>query len=122
MPAVKKAVLMFEVEDKPGALEEVLAAIAAAGIDLVGLIGYERAGAKARIYAMPKPGQGTGSFATVDAVIIRGADRVGSAAKALESLAAAGVNLRACMAVSLPDGMVIGCVVDDADAALAALA
>ena len=96
------------VEDKPGALLEVLKDLKAKNLGLVGLWAYGVAGGKTDIYFIAKnpekvkntlqasgllAGEGTGLW-------IKGADKTGALLKPLEAIAKAGVNIEATHALA----------------------
>lgn len=120
--AVERVSMVYkEILDEPGALREALAALADAGLNLHAAVAHECGGGRAKLYALPKPGQRPEGFTQTDAIVLTGDDRVGSGARALVPLAEAGVNLRACFAIERQGEMVMVLVPVDIDAALAAL-
>lgn len=108
-----KSILLWRsvVEDRPGALAEVLEPITATGADLQVVMGYREAAqlGKAVIEIFPVKGkklteaaEGAGlTPSTIPALLVTGANRAGLAHRIAHALAAAGINLRFLVAQSI---------------------
>jgi len=101
MAVEQVAVSRIEVEDKPGALQEVLAGAAAAGASILHLAAFATGGGKGQAYFVAdKPGS-MKEYAGLKGVsleeytgfLLTGAEMVGAGAEVTGPLADAGVNL-----------------------------
>jgi hypothetical protein len=90
----------FEIEDRPGALYELLASIAAEEVDLHCLMAYSAGDGSGMVYLGAKDPAALQAWATdtgthaeeATGFAIEGDDKVGAAATALKGLADAGIN------------------------------
>jgi hypothetical protein len=90
----------FEVEDKPGSLQKLLAQVASANVDLFCFAAFSSGGGRGKVYLSAKKPQNletTAKKAGIKATaatgfIIGGEDVVGAAANSLKGLADAGIN------------------------------
>ena len=131
MSANRILVHEIEVEDKPGAVQELLSAIAEASVDLHCMMAFSAGGGKGKLYLGAKEPSDLESWASDAGVsatamagfTVGGVDEIGAAAAALKGLADAGINGVAGAAMVCDGGYHMGIVVDaaDGDAAEAAL-
>jgi hypothetical protein len=93
-------VVCVEIEDKPGSLQNLLAKIASAKVDLLCFAAYSAGGGRGRVYLSGKDPKALESYAQTAGIktssaagfIIGGGDEVGAAGRALKGLAEAGIN------------------------------
>lgn len=98
-----------EVEDRPGSLAEVTAAIAAAGINLQALMGLSTGAGKGTIGVIPDDAGKLKSLASQHGValkegtvfLVRGDDRPGALVEITRKIAAAGINIQMVTALSV---------------------
>ncbi len=110
MPNISKATYFkASLEDKPGALLNIVQELKAKNIGLCGLWGYATHDGKGELYALPKDASKLKRLWKTKRILmeegtcfwITGADRTGALVKHLEALAKAGVNLTATDAVGI---------------------
>ena len=130
--AVKRiTVHCTEVEDKPGALQELLAEAAAAKVDLMCFAAFSAGSGRGRVYLSAKKPQALAECvqnagietSAAAGFLISGDDKVGAAAEALKSLADANINgiAGAAMVCDRRYQMLLVVEAGDADAAARAL-
>jgi hypothetical protein len=128
----KTALWRTEVDDRPGALAQVLAPLAAAGGNLRVVIGYAAQPGRAVVELFPVSGkrataaaQGAGLQASpTPCIVVEGDDRPGLGARMAEAVAEQGVSLSFVVAqtVGRRFSAVFGCASDaDADTAVRAI-
>jgi len=113
------AVHGFEIEDRPGAVYELLASIAGEGVDLHCMMAYSAGDGSGMIYLGAKDPAALEAWATdtgthaeeAAGFVIEASDKVGAAAATLKGLADAGINGIVGAAIVCDGGFHMGVVV-----------
>lgn len=98
-----------EMEDRPGVLAEVTAAVAAAGINLEALVGLPSGAGRGTIAVIPEDAGKLKSLASQHGItlkegtvfLVRGDDRPGALVEVSRKIAAAGINIQMVAALSV---------------------
>ncbi len=131
MTAQQVTIQKLEIEDKPGALQEVLSGVAAANANILHLAAFSLGGGKGETYFIPDKPEAIKEYAQSQGLalteyagfLLSGMDKIGAGAEVTKPLADAGVNVVLSTATVIGGEYYLLIVVkkEDAEAAVGAL-